>query len=89
MACMKNTMKKQMANKVRKSLEELNTLNTPHLLAFYKAERKRFHSSNYTCDCCHDFIHEQDRIDFDEHLKYLNSIKKLLNTREHVKRRNK
>lgn len=73
--------------------EHLNGLNTKNLLAYYKAERKRFFKtkSQYICDCCgecswdlypKDYTFEKEQ--FGKWNLYLENIKKILSKREHV-----
>jgi hypothetical protein len=76
---------------MRKSIEELKKINTPNLLRYYRAERKRFYNASYRCRCgCGEFIWELDTScshieeKYDAHVNYLNLIKAELNTREHV-----
>jgi hypothetical protein len=78
---------------MNKSIIELRALNTNRLLRFYKAERKRFYGVGYWCDCgCGEMIWEvrdsykDMESKFNDHKKYLETIKSVLNTREHVKR---
>ena len=72
-------------------IETILKLNTKNLLRFYKAERKRFYSSGYWCDCgCGEKIWEVNtsRVDMEQkyntHKDFLNLIKVKLNTREHI-----
>jgi len=83
-------MSKNIAFKA-KSIEELKTINTKNLLAYYKAERKRFHRNVYMCKCgCHEFfwdLYEGYEAMKNEYLmrdNYLDLIKTELDTREHV-----
>lgn len=78
-----------------KSSQELKKINTKNLLAYYKAERKRFYifSSKHTCDCCHQFMWEiksndsvEAKKEYEIKEKYLEIIKKELGTREHIKK---
>lgn len=76
---------------MRKTLDELRKLNTKNLLRYYKAERKRFYTAGYSCDCgcgemMWDIVPQPNNIKqhHDEHVDYLDLIKKELNTREHV-----
>lgn len=76
---------------MRKSEIELKALNTNRLLRFYKAERKRFYGVGYWCDCgCGDMIWEARdyykdmKAKYEDHVKYLDLIKSVLATREHV-----
>lgn len=78
-----------------KTTEELESLNTKNLLRYYKAERARYFSAvgGQTCGCCgerYEFLYPNDENYKDESKtlkgweKYLESIKDILNTREHV-----
>lgn len=76
---------------VERPTEYLDNLSTKRLLNYYRAERKRFYTYGYWCDCgCDDFIwnvrpssiHIKKK--YDEHLKYLDKLKTLLDTREHI-----
>lgn len=78
---------------MRKTLTQLNGISTKNLLRYYKAERSRFYAAGYFCDCgCHYMIWEarngQEDMEakYNEHLDYLNLIKSVLNTREHIKK---
>jgi len=78
--------------KMKKSIKELQNLNTKNLLRFYKAERKRFYGSGYWCSCgCREFIWEvrTSQMDmeqkYNEHKDFLSLIKTELNNREHIK----
>jgi len=80
---------------VEKSLEELKGINDKNLLAYYKAERKRFykmeHASRCHCECGeliwevnHGF--ERERKNYDMRGNYLNIVRDELNIREHVEK---
>ncbi len=76
---------------MRKTDKELNTLMTPRLLSYYKTERRRFYGAGYWCSCgCGEFIWEVDenqaRMErkYIEHRAYLDKIKAILDSREHV-----
>jgi len=79
---------------MRKTLEEIQKMNTKNLLRYYKAERKRFYGKGYWCDCgCGEFIWDarsniQSYVDMEseykEHKVFLELIKKELDTREHI-----
>lgn len=78
-----------------KSEQELEKMNTKNLLAYYKAERKRYWSFYNTkvCDCCGEIIGDKEFIKQAEHdiqirEIYLNRIKSILSKREHVKKNN-
>ena len=78
--------------KTKKSIKELQNLNTKNLLQFYKAERKRFYGSGYWCSCgCGEFIWEVRTSQmvmeqkYNEHKDFLSLIKTELNNREHIK----
>ena len=72
-----------------KTVEQLELLNTPRLLSYYKAERKRHirFDQSYTCECCGMRAWEIDtKWDFTEIInkskegeKYLELIKSVLN----------
>ena len=75
----------------KKTEEELNKLSTKRLLTYLKAERRRFYSSGYFCDCGCDLpIWEAYQSEhylkkhFEEYKNYLNLIRRILNTREHI-----
>lgn len=75
----------------RKDIIEIKRLNTKRLLAYYKAERKRFYNSGYICGCgCGEYvwnIYSEEKYmetKHNEHKKYLELIKSELNNREHV-----
>lgn len=79
-----------------KTVDDLEKLNTPNLLRYYKAERKRFYrfTSGNICDCCGNFsweldskIHEKDKITYHKWEEYLGTIKTVLSKREHVERK--
>lgn len=76
--------------------ERIKNLATKRLLAFYKAERKRYHRlvSSYTCDCCgepvwHLYSKEESSKQAYKEVKekeaYLSVLKEELGKREHVK----
>lgn len=76
---------------MRKSIEELQKINTKNLLRYYKAERDRFYGSGYWCGCgCGQMIWDAYVIEADmeekynEHNEYLILIKNELNSREHI-----
>jgi len=80
---------------VKKSSEELKTINTPNLLRYLKAERKRFYSfkSSHTCDCCGEKewdLHPKSpamlvlKNQYLDWIDYINIIRAELSTREHV-----
>ena len=79
---------------MRKTIGELKKLNTKNLLAYYKAERKRYYSfvSSITCSCCYQMNWElkqtpqtkQQQEEYEDWVLYLCKIKSELNTREHV-----
>ncbi len=82
----------------QKEQADLERLNTKNLLAYYKAERKRFYSfvSAHTCDCCGEpswrlepkrYVKEEQQ--YHDWEKYFKTIKEILSTREHVIRKNK
>ena len=77
-----------------KSIEELKKLNSKNLLAYYKAERKRYYSfiGVHTCECCGEASwdllshegYEPERKKSQDWENYLQLIKSELSTREHV-----
>jgi hypothetical protein len=79
---------------MRKSTEELEKINTKNLLRYYRAERKRYYKSGYICDCgCGDYVWEgllhkdyyvKLKEKHDNHNTYLEKIKGILNSREHI-----
>ncbi len=80
---------------MRKSIEELNKLNTKNLLRFYRAERKRynvaisqhhwgFDAVDYMWNHSDDKYYQKEKVKYDEWKDYLGLIKTELNTREHV-----
>jgi len=76
-----------------KTDEELNKLNDKNLLAYYKAERKRYHHFHGTkvCDCCGEVIGDREFIKQAEleikiRTNYLDKIKSLLSQRGHVEK---
>lgn len=78
-----------------KTDEELSKLNTKRLLGYYRAERFRrirYRESWYTGWEYSYFIYKEDEWVIDilnEWGDYLNKIKEILNSREHVDRRTK
>jgi len=76
-----------------KTDEELNKMNDKNLLAYYKAERKRYWAFHNTkvCDCCGEIIGDKEFIKQAEleikiRTNYLDRIKSLLSKRGHVER---
>lgn len=76
-----------------KTDKELSAINTKNLLAYYKAERKRYWSlyRSYVCDCCGEIIGSKEQIkEAEEKIeakgKYLKRIKDILSTREHLQK---
>jgi hypothetical protein len=78
---------------IKKENTELEKMSTKNLLAYYRAERMRlinWRESHYT-----GFEYSWHLYKEDEHLidllndwyKYLQNIKNILNTREHIKRK--
>jgi hypothetical protein len=78
-----------------KSIEELKKLNARNLLAYYKAERKRYYYfvSSHTCDCCgaatwdlykNNENNKNEKNKCQDWQKYLDVIKSELNKKEHV-----
>lgn len=76
---------------MKKSINDLRKLSTKNLLKYYKAERKRFYGAGYWCTCgCGEKIwiayerYSDMEQKYNEHKDYLDLIKSVLNTREHV-----
>ena len=79
---------------MKKTTEELEKINTKNLLRYYKTERKRFYGRGYICSCgCGDYVWEgllynnyyvKIKEKHDEDINYLEKIKNILNTREHI-----
>lgn len=79
-----------------KPTEELESLSTKNLLAYYKAERQRLFKfiARHTCDCgCGETSWDLNsrsenagalKKEYDNRSAYVKSIKILLNKREHV-----
>ena len=77
-----------------KSVDELNALSTKRLLAYYRAERKRFDvwHDGFFCECCGtpewEFKNGPDeqktKLRIQLWREYLDKIKSVLATREHV-----
>jgi 5-methylcytosine-specific restriction endonuclease McrA len=76
--------------------EKIKNLTTQRLLAFYKAERKRYYHlvGSYTCECCgepvwHIYSKEDSSKQAYKEVKekeaFLNTIKEELKKREHIK----
>lgn len=88
---------------MRKTIEDLQKLNTVRLLSYYKAVRSKYYSfyASCMCDCCGEFLWHIDpedngmEYDLNDFEKYLELIRSVLNTRGHVikshvkKRKNK
>ena len=79
-----------------KTIEELRKLNTNNLLRLYRAERKRFNQTGYTCDCCGEFVWDirpkaeiKRKQEYDTQKSYLDLMKVELATREHVPKNGK
>ncbi len=64
------------------SMEQLKKLPTPRLLAYYK--RYRHLGWSYSCWCCDELLTKKDRLLNSIANEYLDAIKALLDTREHV-----
>ena len=65
------------------TLEQCEKLPTPRLLAYYKKHRWL---ENYgRCDCCGEFLDEDDAKQNKVTQTYHSAIQNILNTREHVK----
>ncbi len=78
---------------MRKSLDEIQKINTKNLLRYYKAERKRYNIAKSTyawgfdkVDYMWDYSdgYEKEKLEYEDWYDYLQMIKKELNTREHI-----
>lgn len=74
---------------------KITKMSTRNLLAFFKAERKRFWMNGFICSCgCGEFKwdiydgYESLKEKYTEKMQYLNSLKQELNQREHVNKNN-
>jgi len=70
------------------TIEQAEKLTTKRLLKYYK-KYSRSWSAKYFCDCCGTpmwdlYPSDGSKERFDEENSYWNSIKGILNTREHV-----
>lgn len=68
---------------------EVSKLPTKRLLAFYRSERLKFYHKGWFCDCCGTPVWELDnaphlKVKYNEEVAYLDSIKQILNTRQHI-----
>ncbi len=84
-----------MENFKEKADKELESMNTKNLLAYHKAERKRYHKwhGSKVCDCCGEVIGSRDfikQVNDETKIKtdYLARIKSILSKREHVEKNN-
>ena len=75
----------------RITIEKAKLLPTPRLLAYYKRYGNKW-KAKYYCECCGEPLweigwgdQEQYSKQYNEENSYWNSMKKILNTREHVK----
>ena len=82
----------------KKLKSELEKLNTKRLLAYYKAERRRYNKeiNKFICECCGEYMWDiypkywtkrekiEKKLSWRNHQKYLKFIKKILSTREHI-----
>lgn len=72
------------------SIEQLNKLSTKRLLNYYRLQRR--HKYAYICSCCGEFLWDIGEANMDlkreyeTFMKYLGSIKEILNKREHVQK---
>lgn len=66
------------------TLEQCESLPTPRLLAYYKS--RKWMGGIGQCECCGEILDKEDEIRNREANEYLNQIKAILDTREHVKR---
>lgn len=84
---------------MRKTTEQLESLTTKNLLAYYRAERKRYNlqKSEYTFgvdkvdylwDWYDDEKYQIAKRKFENWQEYLNTIKEILNKKEHIYGRN-
>lgn len=77
---------------MRKTIEDLEKLNTVRLLSYYKAVRSRYYSfyASCMCECCGEFLWHIDsddaglEYDLNDFEKYLELIRSVLNKRGHV-----
>jgi len=74
------------------TIEQASTLNTARLLAYYKKYAHSF-QSKYICGCCGEFIWNNEDMpgkkqEYEAEVAYWDSIKAVLNTREHVPLKN-
>lgn len=79
-----------------KTMEQLDSMIAKRLLAYYKAERARCGkaSRQYVCECCGEQLyHVDEKPVIDKHNEdielwetYLEKIKLVLSTKEHVKK---
>jgi len=80
-----------------KTEKELLNLSTRNLLSYYRAERQRFNCAmsvwlygfdrvDYMWDYSEEY--ELEKIQYTEWRNYLNSIKTILNSREHIAKKN-
>lgn len=78
---------------MRKTVTELRPLSTSNLLKYYKAERDRYYRvyANSICSCCGEFMwdlypenYPNEKEKLDSHFEYLQLIKSVLNTRDHI-----
>ena len=71
-----------------KPIEFLKTLSTKRLLAYYVAERKKYHNTCFFCSCCGTPMwklgEEYKEKEYKEWVERLENIRRILNTREHV-----
>lgn len=64
------------------SMEQLKKLPTPRLLSYYK--KYRYLGWFYQCGCCGEMLTKKDALLNGIANEYLDAIKVLLDTREHV-----
>lgn len=84
-----------MENFKEKNDKELESMNTKNLLAYYKAERKRYWSFYNTkvCDCCGEIIGDKEfikqaELEIQIRDNYMKRIKSILSNRGHVQKNN-
>lgn len=72
--------------------DKLESLSARNLLAYYRAERKRFFKfkGNFICGCCGEFtwnLYKSDiprKAEVEQYENYLTEVKQILSTKEHV-----
>lgn len=64
-------------------IDQLNKLSTQRLLTYFRKIRRN--TFNLQCGLC-ERVHTEDREEYDLYDEYCETIKKILNTREHIPR---